>query len=563
MTKLAQAMTDARREGWDHMIRTPSDEAALLEGCRFDWARARHVEEFGQRFLRHSTGRWAGEPFELLEWQRDLIFYPLFGWIRPDGRRRFRYCDVFTPKKNGKSALCSYLGLYMLVADGEPRAEVYAAATDRSQSRLVFDEAERMVKASPALSAKIKAISTEKVLRYDTSKFQALGGDHAGSEGKNIHCVIYDEVHAWSTPTLKKLFASLYYGSIAREQPLSVVISTAGEDDTDESALWVEIWQRADAILRGEVIDTQRLAYIAAATRDEAEGEGWLDPEVHRRANPSYGVTIDPEEMSASANEAKDSPIKKARFLRYRLNRPVPLVNLWLPVELWDKNTEAVEIPQRATCYGAIDLSSSDDLTAFVLVHRAAGDEDEDTYHVRPWFWLPEETLAARTKEGDHLYATWHRQGYLELTPGNVIDYGFIRRRIVELADEYDIREIGYDPWHALETATTLQDQHGLEMVEVRQGWKTMSEPMQKLERLLRAGRVAHGGHPILRWNFANTRAKSDESGNIRPVKPEPNSRKKIDGCVALIMAISRAMLDPGITSAYASDSTPRYAMDV
>jgi phage terminase large subunit-like protein len=534
-----------------------------VEGCRFDWQKARHVEEFGRRFLRHSTGRWAGQPFDLLEWQREHILYPLFGWVQADGRRRFRFADVFTPKKNGKSALCSYLGLYMLVADGEPRAEVYAAATDRSQSRLVFDEAERMVKASPALSAKIKAISTEKVLRYQNSKFQALGGDHAGSEGKNIHAVIYDEIHAWSTPTLKKLFASLYYGSIAREQPLSVVISTAGEDDSDESALWVEIWQRCEAILHGDTIDTRRLAYVAAATREEAEGEGWLDPEVHQRANPSYGVTIDPDEMLASAKEAQDSPVKKARFLRYRLNRPVPLVNLWLPVELWDDCNEPVDFPPGCSCYGAIDLSSSDDLTALVLVRREPGDEDDDdTYHVRPYFWLPEETLAQRTREGDHQYATWHKHGFLETTPGNVIDYGWIRRRIVEFAAEHDLREIGFDPWHALETATTLGDQNGIVMVEVRQGWKTMAEPMAKLERLLRGGRLAHGGHPVLRWNFANTRAKSDPAGNLRPVKPEPNSRKKIDGCVALIMAISRAMLDTGSASAYESGA-PMYAEDV
>jgi len=562
--KLAQLKLDAAREGWNRFIRTASDEAALLEGCRFSFDRARYVEQFLNRFCRFTQGRWAGQAFELLEFQRECIVWPLFGWIRPDGRRRFRFADIFLPKKNTKTTLCAALEVYLLGADGEARPEVYGAAVDRSQSKKIYDEAAAIVRASPALRARMKCVDSTKRIVFGGGFFEALSSKSANAEGKNIHGLVIDELHVWNTPTLKRLWAALYYGGIAREQPVSIVISTAGEDPDDEDELWVEIWQRAEDILKGDAIDTRRLPYIAAA----GKSDDWTDPATHRKANPGYGTVIDPEEMTASCQEAQGKPRLRAQFLRYRLNRPARTVCEWFEQETWDACSGAVAIPPGSPVYGGLDLSSTSDFTAFVLVGRRPDDsgqqeeaegtekgkeergldengEIEDRYHVKPFLFVPEDTIAALEAEGKYRYRTWARAGLIIPTPGNVLDYRFVVKTIVEQSEVYELVECAYDPWNATETAVKLQDEHGITMFECRQGAKTLSEPMKKVERLAKQGKLNHGGHRVMSWMFSNTRVKSDENQNIRPVKENPNSPKKIDGIVGTIMAAGRAMVAP------------------
>jgi phage terminase large subunit-like protein len=540
--KLRTALARAKREKWDGFIRTASDEAALLEGCYFSWEAARRVEDFGKRFIRLSTGRWDGQPFELMAWQRDDIFFPLFGWLRPDGRRRFRFADVFTPKKNGKSGMCSFLSLNLLCGDGEARAEVYAAATDRAQASLVFDESSRMVKKSPALASRLSVFDSTKTITYPRSggMYKALAGEYASSEGKNIHGLICDELHAWNTPTLKKLFDSLYYGGIAREQPLSVVISTVGEDEEDESSLWMETFSRAQAILKGEVVDTRRLAFVAAATKEECEGDGWLSPKVHKKANPSYGITIDPEEMSASAQEAKDSPPKKARFLRYRLNRPASTTQLWLPMDDWKQCGGPLGDLAGRPCCGGIDLSTADDLTAWVMIFPPEG---IGTWSVLPRFFVHEGKVKELERQNDYRYRTWQERRLLVVTPDDDIDYEFIRKQIQEDSKVFQLGETGFDPWNARQLAGQLSNQDGLQMVEVRQGYQSLSEPSKLLEKLIRSHMLRHGDNEVLTWMAGNVKARTDENYNIRPVKPPQGDKKKIDGVVATIIALSRALV--------------------
>lgn len=559
--KLLQLKADAKAAGWDQYIRTAADERAVLEGCVFDLARARRVAQFGEKFIRHSTGRWASEPFILLPYQETEIVFPMFGWVRPDGRRRFRYAFIYEPKKNGKSALASYLSIYLLAGDGEKRAEVYATATDRQQAGIVFEESARMVRGSPALAARMKVIDSTKTITFKDSAYRALSGEHTSSEGKNIHGLIIDELHAWTTPNLRKQYASLYYGSILRDQPLSIVITTAGDDIEEENELWVEEYQHAKAILTGDSTDTRRLAYIAEASAEDVAGEGWKDPTVHAKANPSYGDLIDPEEMTASAEEAESSPRKKAIFLRYRLNRPTRLTVRWIPAEVWGTCATTPSFEPGCECFGGLDLSSTDDFTALALVRREPEDgilegddspgSSEDRYHVKMHFWVPEDKVIALEKAGKHSYRTWQRQGLLEVVPGPVIERGFVRRRIAELSDQYKIVELAYDPWNADETRQYCEDELGLTMVEYRQGFKSFSEPMKKVEVLARLGKLSHGGNRILSWMIGNTKAKTDESGNIRPVKPEHGKEAKIDGVVAMIMAIGRAMLHKPKVSVY------------
>lgn len=560
--RLAQLKLDAKREGWADMIRTASDEAALLDGCRFDRRRAEHVEEFGRKFLRVTKGPRCGQPFEALAYQRDWLLYPLFGWVKPDGTRRHRYMFCLVPKKNAKSTFCAFLNLYLLVADGEPRPEVYATAVDRSQARIVYSEAAAMVKASPILRKRITITESTKTLTYGDGMLQALSGEHASSEGKDIHGLTCDEVHAWTTPKLRKLWASLYYSDIARPQPIRTVITTAGEED--ETAIWTEEAEKARAILSGELIDTSRVCYVAEASKED----DWTDPDVHRRANPAYDVIINPERMIQECEDAQRSAAAKARFCRYRLNLVVSLDVDWLDGDLWDACDGEAILDEHGSTYAGLDLSSSSDITALALVCRrpavAVDDDaevdvddeederedpdhgDDDEYHVRVRCWVPEDTVRQLEADHDYRYRQWIDDGWLEMTPGNVIDHAFIRQAICEEAERHQVLEVAYDPWHATELAVSLENDEGLTMVEVRQGARSLSEPMKKLERLVKRKRIHHGGNPVLSWMIRNVRARSDPNGNIRPVKPDPKSKLKIDGIVAIINALSRAMLGGG-----------------
>ena len=548
---LAQLRVDAKREGWDRFIRTASDEVALLKGFRFSKKRAERVQEFGLEYAKHYAGRWAGQPFELLKWQRDEVVFPLFGWVHkdPPHPRRFRRAGIWVPKKNGKSSLCSLLSLYLLTYDGEAGAEVYAAAVDRKQSRIVFGGSAAMVARSPSLKRRCKVIDSTSRITYGSGWYEALSSENATSEGRNIHGVICDELHVWNTPRLRKLWAALYYGGVARDQPLAIVISTAGEEDPE--ALWTEEYEKAKAIVASEVKDIRFMAFVAEATAADVAGEGWKDPKVHKKANPSYGTIIDPEEMADAAHDVGGSPSKKVIFLRYRLNRPVGQTTPWLDQDVWDACDAEPVFPAKCECVGAFDLSKNNDFTCYVVVRREPETDDDgepdDRYHVKPYFWVPEDTIAGMESEGKYLYRQWADAGLIEVIPGPTIKLGFIRRRIPEIHQELDIRilDIGYDPWNAWETAEKLAAEENLQTVELRQGIPTLAAPSKKLEELLLSGKLNHGGHPILAWMFGNVKLKWDDNENFRPAKPDHKSPKKVDGIVALVMAIHRAMAQP------------------
>jgi phage terminase large subunit-like protein len=540
---LAQLRADAKQEGWDRFIRTESDEAALLEGYRFSLKRAERVETFGRRYVHHGEGRWAGKPFELMRWQRERVVHPLFGWIHKDTHlRRFRRAGIWVPKKNGKSALCSLLALYLLSWDGEPGAKVYAAAVDREQAGIVFDASAEMVRTSPALASRMKVIASTKTITHGSCHYRALSKENAKSQGKNASALICDEVHVWDTPSLRKLWWSLYYATIARDQPLAIAISTAGEDDPE--ALWTEEYEKAKAILLGEIRDIRFLPFVAEASAEDVKGEGWKDPKVHRKANPSYGVTIDPAEIAESACDAALSAGKKVNFLRYRLNRPAGQITPWLDKSAWDAC-------DGEPCCGAFDLSKNNDFTCYVLVRSESetneDGEADDRYHVKPYFWVPEGRIEELEKQGKHQYRQWADAGLIEVIPGPTIKLGVIRRRIPEIQRELDVEvvSVGYDPWQAWETAEKLAAEDDMEMVDLRQGMKTLAAPSKKLEEKLLSRKLNHGGHPILAWMFANVKLKWDDNQNFRPAKPAHNSPKKVDGIVALAMAIHRVMARP------------------
>jgi phage terminase large subunit-like protein len=519
-------------KGAKRWVRSKADESAVAEGCYFDLAAAERVRGFFRGFLRHSKGEWAGKSFELLDWQWAGVVAPLFGWRRADGTRRYRRAGIWVPKKNGKSSLCSAIALYLLVADGEAGAEVYSAAADRDQAAIVYREAAAMVKASPELSGRVECLDASKVLRFAAKNavYKALSAEAPTKEGLNAHGLIFDELHAQKS---RELWDCLAYAGAARRQPLFISISTAGYD---RDSIGYEQYRYAKAVLDGTVEDSAFFAFVAEA----AEGDDWADPAVWRKANPSFGVTVKADQFESDYKEAKASPAKENAFRRYRLNQWTEQSTRWLALDRWDACSAPVDPGALAgrACYAGLDLASTTDLAALVLIFPSA----DGSYDVLPYFWAPQEACRRRERQNKARLDAWARAGHVELTPGDVIDYDVIRAKVNALQQVYDVKEVAIDPWNATHLSTQLMGD-GFSVVAFRQGFGSMTAPTKELEKLVLAGALRHGGHPVLRWNASNVAVRTDAAGNLKPDKER--SGDKIDGICALVMALGRAMLAP------------------
>lgn len=528
----------ARVEKWDCWIRTDLDRKAVAEGCWFDWEAARRVRKFFKKFLRHSKGKWKGKPFILLPWQRRDIIYPLFGWKRADGTRRHTEAYIEVPKKNGKSALMSGIEIYCLIADGENGAEVYTAAADRDQASIIYNESANMVEASEALLSRLTIVRSQKRLvdSLTASFMRALSAESKTKEGLNSSLTVFDELHAQTT---RVLWDTLYYAGLAREQPLLIVITTAGWNK--QTICW-EQHEIAVKVIEGVSEDWSFLAVIYAASEDD----DWTDPEVWKKANPSLGHTIKLDKFVKDCKDARDNPVKQNAFMRYRLNIWTEQETRWLPTAMWDACDGPVDAEALVgqTCIAGLDLSTRCDITALVLLFRDDDIESDDfgVYSVLPYFWIPEEMAAEKERKDSVPYTTWARQGLVEMTPGNVIDYEYVKKKIGELADIYKFAEIGADPWHATQLLTQLIDE-GRTVSEVRQGFQTMGPAMIEFEALIRGGKIAHGGHPVLRWMFSNLAVATNAAGDVKPDKDK--AKEKIDGISALLTALSRWIVRP------------------
>ncbi len=514
-------------------IVTPADEIAARNGCYYDERAGMRVVEFFRRFLRHSKGSdFAGRPFELLDWQREEIILPLFGWKRSDGMRRFRKTYLEIPKKNGKSTLASGIGLYLLVGDNEPGAEVYSAATDQTQASIVHGEAINMVDASPELSSILQVNRSNRNIIFPGCKsyYRALSSDAAGKEGLNAHAVIADELHVWKG---RKLWAALRYAFRARKQGLLFVITTAGDDPT---SVCFEQHLYARDVLSGVNTDERFFAYIRAA--NESLGDNWTDPAVWHKANPGLGTVIDPIEFAHDVEEAKKSPLSQSEFKRYSLNIWASAQQPWLRMEDWNACQQAYTLESLAgrECYGGLDLAKTRDMTALVLVFP----ELDGTYKLWPFFWLPEDTV--HDPDMPEHYRLWQREGWIETTPGNVCDYGFIEKRILEISQQFDLRKYAFDPYNAEATTQRLEDQHDIKRIAFQQTIKNFAEPTSEFERLVLSQKLVHNGHPILAWQAGNVNVRTDANNNRRPVKPQRGDTRTIDGIVAAIMGLAQAL---------------------
>lgn len=518
-----------------------------------------------------TEGEWAGRPFILEDWQEHDIVRPLFGWKRPDGTRRYRRCFVWVPRKNGKTELAAGLALLMLLGDGEPGGQVFAIASEKDQAEIVFSKASKMVERSATLQlpdpdgAGLETYRDSIFWPKETASFRPLSGKAGGKHGLNMSGLIGDEVHEWKNGDL---YTFVHDSAAARRQPLEVLISTAGVKGSHGE----EIWSECEALLTGDVEDPATMVVVYAA----APEDDWKDPAVWRKANPNFGKSVKEDVFLEDFNRAKQLKRLEGDFKRYRLNMWTDQAVQWLPLDdeddegrkygwdhcvgprVWrapDGSRPLEDFLRGKRCFGGLDLSAVNDLSALVWYFPVQ--DGLPVPVLLPRFFKPKDLIKAHAKRDKLPYERWVQQGAIEATPGNVVDYEFIRARILADGEMFNIAHAGssdvkdgegsiaIDRWNAVETTVKLR-QEGLAAVLFGQGYISMSDPSKQLERLVLANGVHHGGHPVLREHVKVAAIEGDAAGNIKPSKS--GSKKRIDGVVGSVMAIGIAAHDKGPT---------------
>lgn len=503
----------------------------------FDEAEADRAVRFFSEYLTLTVGEKAGQPFRLMPWAERLV-RELIGWKRTkDNTRRYRRAGVFVPRKNAKTTVGAGLGAFFTFADREPGAHVYSAAGDREQASVMFEEAKRMIEASPDLSSRAEVFRRAIVVKSGKaagSAYKVLSADAKLKHGLNPHAVLFDELHVQPDRRLWEAFST---AQGARRQPVLLWVSTAGYD---VDSLGFEQYEYACKVRDGVVDDPEFLPIIYEAGRDD----DWTSPETWKKANPGLGHSVSLDFMEARCREARENPHAESEFRRFYLNQWIEARDSWIRLDVWDAAHSGAaptleELERRFTgrpCWVGLDLSSKIDVTAIVY----AFPDDAGGIEVFPRFFIPEESLSERVRRDRVPYDAWLRAGYIRTTDGNAVDYGAIETQILEDAKRFEIQSIAFDPWNASATAQRLTAA-GLEMVEHRQGYASMSGPTKDLEVAIRKGKVRHYGNPVLRWMAGNACLVSDPAGNVKLTKPKPNSVSRIDGVVALVMAAGRA----------------------
>lgn len=506
----------------------------MLPTSHYDKKKADRAVTFIEN-LCHTKGKWAGTPFWLLPWQEQLI-RDIFGIVKPDGNRQFRTAFVEICKKVGKSELAAAVALYLLYADNEPSAEVYGAAADRQQASIVFDVAKQMVEMSPALMKRSKLMgATKRIVNYSNAGYyQVLSAEVGGKHGFSVSGLVFDEIH---TQPNRQLYDVLTKGSSdARQNPLHFIITTAGND---RHSIAFELHTKAVDILEGRRVDPTFYPVVYGLKDDE----DWEDEANWYKVNPSLGYTVDIERLRDAYREAKQNPADEITFKWLRCNMWVSSTVAWIPDAIYMRGNEPIDMDALAgrDCYAGLDLSSTGDITALVLIFPPR--DEEEKYVLLPYFWIPEETIPRRVKANSVPYDIWEKQDYIMSTEGNVIHYDFIEKFIMDLSEKYHILEIAVDRWNATQMIQNLEGE-GFTIVPFGQGFSSMSAPTKEFYRLLMEGRIIHGGNPVLRWMAGNVVIDTDPAGNIKVTKAK--SKEKIDGIVAAIMALDRCIRQEG-----------------
>lgn len=482
--------------------------------------------------LKHTKAPYRGKPFILKEFQKKIIC-DLFGTVKDDGTRQYRKAYVEEPRKNGKSELAAAIALYMLF-DGAGGDEVYGCAGDREQASIVFDVAADMVRLGDLVN-RFKVIDHTKRIVYQAkgSFYHAISAEASTKHGFNASAVIFDELHVQPN---RNLWDVMTTSSGTRKEPLVFAITTAGFDRN--SICW-EMHSYAEAVLKGVVEDPSFYPVIYSAP-GEAD---WKDEKVWAACNPALGDFRDIEEMRSLCREAQQSPALENTFRRLYLCQWTQQQKRWMPIEAWDATAGKIGELDGQPCYGGLDLASTSDLASLVLTFPR-----EDGFESIARFWIPEENVDARVKKDRVPYDVWIKDGLISTTPGNVIDYRSIFNEIVELGQRYQVKEIAFDRWGATQLVLELEGE-GFTMVPFGQGFASMASPTKELMALVMSKRIRHGGNPVLRWMANNMVVRQDPAGNLKPDKGK--STEKIDGMVALIMGLDRAIRHGSGVSVY------------
>lgn len=469
-------------------------------------------------------------------WQQFCI-WSVFGWKRPDGTRRFRSVYEEVARKNGKSTKLAGIGLYMLIADGEAGAEIYSAATKRDQAKIMWVEAAKMAKKSSSLAKLLnvfgdrnpKATSCSISVSATGGKYEPLGRDADSMDGLNVHCALIDELHAHKTRDMVDILDT---ATGSRRQPLIWMITTAG---FNRQTICFEMHEYTEKVLSDLIEDDSFFGVIFTLDDDD----DWEDETCWVKANPNLGVSKRLDDMRSKALKAKQQPTAQNAFLRLELNIWTQAETRWINIEHWNACNKPfdVELLRGRECYGGLDLSSTLDVTALVLVFPPQ--KSDDDYVVLPFFWVPEDTIIQRSKRDRVPYDLWEKKGLIKTTPGEVVDYDFIQQEIEELSRIYDIREIAFDRWNATSLINRLAERHVTKLVEFGQGYAGMSPASKMFESKYVSHQINHAGNPVLSWMASNVVVTSDPAGNIKPDKAK--STERIDGIVAMIMGLDRA----------------------
>lgn len=491
----------------------------------WDEAAAKHAIDFFN-FLRHSKGRWNDDIFTLSPWQA-FIVASIFGWKRNDGTRRYRIAFVEVPRKNGKTTLAAAIGLYLFVADGEAAAEIYGCATKRDQAKLVFEDAKAMVLRSPDLRGIIEPYRFSLQIPDARSKFEPLASDYNTLDGLNPSAAICDEIHAWKS---RDLWDVLLTGMGAREQPLALAITTAG-DFSD--SIYNELHGDAEQILEGVVHDDAVFAYIATTDSED----DWRTPLAWAKANPNLGVSLKESDLEEVVRRAERRPSEQNKVKRLRLNIRTASLDAWLRLDQWDKcgSTFNADELKGKPCWGGLDVANTSDMTAFVLAFPWGESRGQYCYRLRCWFWCPADADDYLSEKLRRRLFPWASQGLVEFTAGNSIDIARVEDTIQQAAQDYGLQSLAYDPFNCESTAQRLTGA-GIKCLRFPQNVSQFNEPARLFERAVIDGRLNHGGNSVLRWMASNCVSVTNAAGMMMPSRKR--SREKIDGIVASVMAV-------------------------
>lgn len=550
VTAYAGAVVDGRVPAGTWVVRASQRHlddltAASARGWRWDPDAVTAIGSFAQLCRQFKGRQWAGQPLVLEGWET-FILGSLLGWkLASSGLRRYRQAFVELPRGNGKSTIAAVLALYLTFLDGESGAESYAIATKKDQARIVWRTAREMVVRSRALKTLIEATAHRLIDPTAQSVFEPLGADVDGLDGLRPHVVIADEVHAVRDALLLTLFET---GMGTRLQPLMFEITTAG---LRRDGPWWAHREYSRHVLDGSAVeggleDPTWFAYVACAE----DGDDWTAPATWRKANPNYGVSVSAEHLAVQCAKAQRMPMFEADFRRLHCGQLVEGAERTIPVTQWAACRHGLAWADYAgrRCWGGLDLASTTDLAALVLVFDTlgpAGQVVEGWCDCFAWFWVPAYTVDERATQDKQPYGDWVRQGWIKATKGRTTDYGQIRADVVALSRVVQIAALGYDPWNASYLADELRDQDGVKMVEVRQTFPVLTQPTKRLIGMVAEGQIRHGGQGVLTSHIEHFQVARDASGNMRPDKGKAIER--IDGAVALIMAIDQWERRPSV----------------